>query len=206
MNWQKISIGLINGIMVISIIAMILAAILLFRLQGEDAKGFSRVTSIALRIINQNKYQIDESVQLKIKNDELNNSKIKISHAELLISNKDINFNWGVMYIVLRLIFFLLALYLIREIINTARNPFIRANVRRLKFLGLLLICAGVIEKLESIVGVWFLKSNFEFVGLELGSSANFDWTIIIAGLFLMVIAQVFSHGIELKHEHELTI
>ncbi len=206
MSWKKISIWLINILMLVSILGMVFSGIILFRLQGENAKGFSRVTSHELRLTDQNKYQIDESVQVKIINDELKHSKIKISHAQLLIANEDLNVNWGFLYVGLRLIFFLFALYLVREIISSADNPFIKPNVKRLKILGLLLISSGFIEKLESLIGMWYLKTNFEFVGLELESSASINWTIIIAGLFIMVIAQVFNHGIELKQEQELTI
>lgn len=204
MNWQKISIGLINVVMALSLVALIFSVVAVTQIAKQGDNG--RIQIGKFIIDDQNKYTPDENLQLKIKNPELSHTKLRITHASLYISGDDININWSMLYMALRLGMFLYSLYLVREVIRSAKNPFTLRNVKRLKIIGILLILGSFIEQVESLVAKWFVQRNYEMVGLRFYSENDFNLSLIIAGLFMIVIAQVFKYGIQMKEEQELTI
>ena len=204
MNWQKISIWIINGVMVVSMIALIFSVITVTQISQKGDNGWVEIGKLRLEDVN--KYIPDENLQLKIKNPDLTHSRLRITHASLYISGADVNINWSAMYFIIRIGLFLFSLYLVREIIRSADYPFVMSNVKRLKIIGALLILGGFIEKFESIVGQWFVRRSYDLVGLEIQSEADINLSFIIGGLFMIVVAQVFKQGIKIREEQELTV
>jgi hypothetical protein len=103
-----------------------------------------------------------------------------------------------------------IGLWLLRGLAHSVREgaPFGRANVARLRSLGLLLVVGG------SIVAVadWALRlslantlpaSAFGGVGFE---GFRFPFPLLLAGLGAFILAEVFARGVELREDVEATI
>ena len=103
-----------------------------------------------------------------------------------------------------------IGLWLLRGLAGSVREgaPFGRANVARLRSLGLLLVVGG------SIVAVadWALRlslantlpaSAFGGVGFE---GFRFPFPLLLAGLGAFILAEVFARGVELREDVEATV
>lgn len=98
-----------------------------------------------------------------------------------------------------------ITLLLLRRIVRTAGegHPFSSANVRRLNVLGVLLIVGDPI-------GAYLIQFFSGMFVDELGLSTTIGWSILSAyqlvGIFMLVIAQVFAHGVRLREDVEGTV
>jgi hypothetical protein len=114
-----------------------------------------------------------------------------------------------------------LIFYTLRKFVLSlkSKEAFTIQNIRRLRILGLLLL---LIEPLSWAVRyfskMWmheyFLLQTVDHstaygIGYKLGfalGSGDFVWNWIFAGLLVLVIAEVFKHGLHLKQENDLTV
>lgn len=111
----------------------------------------------------------------------------------------------------------------VRAFINSLgdNSVFTTSNVRRLRIIGILLLLVEPLNSLQdyfmqSLIEEYFshtiLNVNggiIRFLGFWLGSttaSGTFVSSWIIAGLIILVIAEVFKRGLEMKQEQDLTI
>jgi hypothetical protein len=95
----------------------------------------------------------------------------------------------------------------------TAGTPFVNENARRIGMMGFCFIGAELVRiLLEGILLITYLKKTISVPGTRLSYLDFFfywDWLnleIIFAGFILLVIAEVFKVGINLREEQELTI
>lgn len=92
--------------------------------------------------------------------------------------------------------------WILRNLIySMTREPFVQANVTRLRKLGLLLLVGWpLVEVVNTFIGTVLADTT------KTGSLGS-DWNIppapeaIVAGLIVLVLAQVFAHGVDLRED-----
>lgn len=97
-----------------------------------------------------------------------------------------------------------------KMLINAREGTFlIHENAIRLRHIALLNIAVLLISILFNTISSSYLSDKLEFSGLEFSSlnSYSFDnWKYIFLYLFLLIIAEAFHLGDQLKQENDLTI
>jgi hypothetical protein len=100
----------------------------------------------------------------------------------------------------------LVVLFLIRRILSSVRrgDPFNAANVRRLRTIGFGLLIGGPFAMyLGQMLMQWVAESaRIQGVGLHL----EVPGTLPLAGLGVLILAQVFAHGVRLREDVEGTV
>lgn len=112
---------------------------------------------------------------------------------------------------ILYYICFLLIIYLIIKMLKNAQDGtfLVVKNAIRLRYIGLLLIVSLLRDKVTIIVSSAYLREKIELPGLEFYdlNPYTFDnWKFIFLYLFLIIIAEAFRLGAQLKEENDLTI
>ena len=107
---------------------------------------------------------------------------------------------WGFMFVGLRKI---------RAIFRTLKegDPFVLENAARIRFLGVATIAFELLYR-GAIFWMYFafVANQFGISGVSLRPLFEPSFAILGAGLILIVIAEVFRVGAELRSEQELTI
>jgi hypothetical protein len=97
-------------------------------------------------------------------------------------------------------------LVFLRRILGSVRHgdPFIAANVRRLRVIGSLLLIGVPLFVVISqfIVRALVETSDVSGVGIHIAV----PWTPALAGLGVLILAQVFAHGVQLREDVEGTV
>ncbi len=129
---------------------------------------------------------------------------------EIGVTGSNIIFYILVIGIILGLyIFFATLLYKIVKS-SQAKDFFNLKNVFRLRLIGFSLIGLDILSRLIGFFTRRFYDNWFDPEGLHSGSSVRVvpdlfnNW--IFLGLFVLILAQAFDHGLKLKEEQELTI
>jgi hypothetical protein len=155
----------------------------------------------------------------EIKQQVLVTNKVAIEFKTASTYIKTIFLSYGVSSFFYSLVIFLF----IRAFVNSLRDQsvFTIQNVKRLRIIGILLLLAAPLNTLQdyfmhSLVEDYFTHSIFNLDGgvpgrldFLLGSSTangTFVSSWIVAGLIIMVIAEVFKQGLQIKEEQDLTI
>jgi hypothetical protein len=94
------------------------------------------------------------------------------------------------------------------------RDVFTATNVRRMRWIGCLLILSGILMKLmvswQATAEVAFARSNLATEGISyfpaFGVGVGQCIHSIIAGLIVLALAEVFNQGILLKQDNDLTV
>jgi hypothetical protein len=99
-------------------------------------------------------------------------------------------------------------IYQLRQVFRTlvAGTPFVRANAVRIRFIGLVIVAMEVARFFILLGQSLFLKANFAFAGLSLSTIPRPNLGAILIGIVVLVIAEVFRQGTELREEQELTV
>ena len=94
----------------------------------------------------------------------------------------------------------------------TAGTPFVNENAGRISMMGFCLIGAELVRIFIEGILIFYLKGTVSVPGARVSYlDFNFYWDwlnleIIFAGFIILVIAEVFKVGINLREEQELTI
>lgn len=98
--------------------------------------------------------------------------------------------------------------WLVRRVIVAALagRPFERANARRLRVVGVLLIAAGVVWPVLQYVLASEVLRGIASVHPPISPALALGFDPILAGLLLLVLSTVFSHGADLEDERALTV
>lgn len=85
-------------------------------------------------------------------------------------------------------------------------QPFIPENVRRIRRVGYAMMAGEVLRALVFYFWSYYSSQHFIGSGLRFIASTEINGTAILAGLAILVIAEVFHEGTRLKDEQSLTI
>ncbi len=116
-------------------------------------------------------------------------------------------FNIIRIYVMYALTFYIL--YHLRNFFQTLKqeNPFSRKNGTRLRAIGITIIIASVFwNEIYSSLLSYMVRGHISIEGIDISSHSNFNFQVILLGLIILVISEVFRLGAEMKEEQELTI
>jgi len=99
----------------------------------------------------------------------------------------------------------------LRAIFHSLRDgsPFIPANARRLRSVGLAVLWIEVLDFVVTVAGINPLLEQLRPAaqgGAVLHVEASLDWTVVFLGLAVLVIAEVFRRGTQMQDEQALTV
>ncbi|MDR1161183.1 MAG: DUF2975 domain-containing protein [Tannerellaceae bacterium] len=90
-------------------------------------------------------------------------------------------------------------------IISVARSKIFEwSNVRRLRYIGGILIAFTLLDLVLGLLLILRAKEYISVSGYHLGK--ELDAIPLILGLFFLLVAEIFAKGLRLKEEQELTI
>lgn len=182
-------------------------------------------TTFKVGLPNKAQYTLPEKLGVvttrsaEIKEQMLVTNQIAIEFKTTSTYIKTIFLSHGVSSFLYSLVVFLF----VRAFVNSlgSQRVFTIDNVKRLRVIGILLLLAAPLNSLQdyfmqSFVEEYFVHSIFNLeggisrrLGYWLGSSTasgTFVSSWIVAGLIILVIAEVFKQGLQLKEEQDLTI
>ena len=112
---------------------------------------------------------------------------------------------------VLLAIMFALALWVLgnlRAVFRTLRDgrPFVRANATRIRTIAWLFIIGELARAAMVFFQNYYAMTHFSADGLRFDARLDVDFMAIVAGLVVLVIAEVFSTGTRLDEEQSLTV
>jgi len=123
---------------------------------------------------------------------------------------KDINSLVGTALAVgtLSISFLVYLLFILRQILRNVKNNqvFIESNVNKIKLLSYSLIMWAFVSSL----GQFFLTNAFinaiDVGAGQLSTSFNLDLQTIFFGLIILLLSEIFSHGVHLQNEYDATV
>lgn len=84
-------------------------------------------------------------------------------------------------------------------------HPFTEENVARIRWLGyLFMIGAALQSAVEAAVGHYLMRVSIP--GVEINARIGLNLPAMIAGFVILVLAEVFRLGVELKEDQDLTV
>ncbi|HYP04790.1 MAG TPA: DUF2975 domain-containing protein [Bryobacteraceae bacterium] len=86
------------------------------------------------------------------------------------------------------------------------RSPFIPENARRIRWVGSAVIIAELGRAALVYYWSYYTSLNFTMSGVRFTASADVNATLIVVGLAIIAIAEVFQEGARLQQEQSLTI
>lgn len=205
MKLIKVTTGIISVTQVFMILGFIFALVIFYQLSQEE-ESYISIADPLIHLEVYEAFPMDKDKQFKIIDSSWNGTKLDLSHGSLSIPIEQIGLSWMLFYGVIRFCIAFIGLYFIKEVIKESRNPFTHKNIKRVRMLAILLIATPFADKLESFIGHQYLKSKIELIGMHLQSISDFNWSVFIGGVLLLVISQVFEYGLKIQNENELTI
>jgi hypothetical protein len=99
-------------------------------------------------------------------------------------------------------------LYQLRKIMQSLylRAPFVEENTKRLRIIGLLLLCSALLSVGDSIANSQLLNHRFVNSNRFYMAQINIGLTPIIVGIVVLILAEIFRQGYILKTDNESII
>lgn len=142
------------------------------------------------------------------------NNEIPVAWTEAIIMCPDSKIpNWiylsSAMLLVISIaIFILLLIRGISFVVNINKGKvFERLNVRLLNKIGIYLLILSVIDIFSGISNEFLISTlGYQFQGYSMSASWNFPWSNMLLGLCSLLMAQIWTRGICMREEQDLTI
>jgi len=215
MKTQKIKnkkvIGLIYGILTallgIGGITLLLSALFFFlTLFNPNFEPFFPVTEVPL--------EISENASLELKNGKLYDILVDEAYVSFNVNNEYgfagiLNYLFFVTMLGIAFYVILLLWKIFRSIRLSLKNdnPFYPKNTWRIRLIAFAILLSAILEMVYPIIlkYLWFDKINMLEKSFDL--KLNFDATIdLFWALIILVVAEIYRIGLEMKKEQELTI
>jgi hypothetical protein len=87
-----------------------------------------------------------------------------------------------------------------------AGRPFVSANAIRIRRVGYAVIGAELTRSILDYTGMRYAMTHFAIEGLRFETRFDLNVVVLVCGLIILVIAEVFSEGTRLADEQSLTI
>ena len=87
-----------------------------------------------------------------------------------------------------------------------AGRPFVPANATRIRRVGYAVIGAELTRSILDYTGMRYAMTHFAVEGLRFETRFDLNIVVLVCGLVILVIAEVFSEGTRLADEQSLTI
>lgn len=111
-------------------------------------------------------------------------------------------------YLVVAIGILMVVVYQLRNILGTlaAGSPFVAANAGRIRFIGWAVVIGEAVQSFIELVGHIIVKATFEATGVTFRWSFDMSVQTLFWGFTLIVLAEVFRLGVELREEQSLTV
>ena len=131
-----------------------------------------------------------------------NNEKVPVMYTQMAVrTGKEVNYSYlNALLTISALIIFVMLILSINK-----SQIFEWKNVRRLRWLGSLLIMSFVFYLIPQVVNYWGLKEVFALEHYIIAPLA-LQTTDLLLGLGCLIVAETFAIGLKMKEEQELTI
>ncbi|NIM95963.1 MAG: DUF2975 domain-containing protein [Anaerolineales bacterium] len=98
--------------------------------------------------------------------------------------------------------------YLLREVVQAILDgePFVAENVRRIRRLGYAVLVVGILGSTIEYLAATVILNRLPTTVPVLSAGPTFDASLILAALFILLLAQIWSYGLELERDRALTI
>ena len=108
----------------------------------------------------------------------------------------------------LELAVLLVVVYQLRKIFKTlmAANPFVADNATRIRFIGFAVIIGEILRTVLHCFQTFLVAKYCKAEGLELAFSFDLSLTNIFVGFAILILAEVFRMGTQIKEEQDLTV
>jgi hypothetical protein len=131
------------------------------------------------------------------------------AHGSLRFPARSASFLYG--NVVLLIVLFLAAswvLHELRAVFRTLRDgrPFVPANARRIRRIGFCIIAAEIAGSAIVYVENRYAATHFMASGLRFEASPDVDLVVLVLGLIVLAIAEVFAAGTRLDEDQALTV
>jgi hypothetical protein len=136
---------------------------------------------------------VSDGVEVSVPIDHLTTAQIVVFHTLITLGG----------------LLILYALWQLRRLVGSIRagDPFSADNVRRLRVLGWLLLAAyPVFQYVTGGVNEWILSTGAPDIAGARVEVDPFSIGAVFGGLVLLVLAEVFGHGLSLREDVEATI
>lgn len=113
------------------------------------------------------------------------------------------------LYVFINSLYLFLFLYLLRKILHSlsVKKPFVEENAVHIRTLAVTIIVFELLQGTIELCCYIFIHHKYEFNTIDRAISLDcFSLEAVFFGLVLLVIAEVFKCGAELKEESQLTI
>jgi uncharacterized membrane protein len=100
-------------------------------------------------------------------------------------------------------------IYELRRILDNvaARTPFVMENADRMRVIGLAVLAGGAMGMIREISLASYIARNLIVPGIVFGVKPNLGrLDVVVVGLIIMLLAEVFRYGVQLQEEHDLTV
>jgi len=96
-------------------------------------------------------------------------------------------------------------LYNLRKIFRSLRSgePFAYENFARLRKVGFFVLSFAIVDLGKSLFNRYLLQQHFLDHGKYYSAKLSFGIDVILIGLVILVVAEIFRHGYKLKAENE---
>ena len=107
--------------------------------------------------------------------------------------------------------YFALSLYfvkLLRDIVGTVdrNDPFVDENARRVRSIGILIIAYGMMESLSQLALSGYADSMVVPDGFNLNGRLELNVGLLVVGIAVVFLSEVFRHGARIREEQLLTV
>lgn len=106
------------------------------------------------------------------------------------------------------LIFFII-IYFLRQIFNDLvknKSPFIPENPKRIRWIGYIIIAGSLISSVFDFMVGKYIAQNITLTDIGFSYGLNLNLPAIFLGLIIIVLAEIFRTGNQLKEDQELTV
>lgn len=98
--------------------------------------------------------------------------------------------------------------YLLRAILQAIMqgDPFIQGNVIRMRRIGFAVLFVGFLRAAAEYFAAWAILNQLGIVTPSLSLPSPFQAEVILVSLLILILAQVWSYGLEIERDRALTI
>jgi hypothetical protein len=114
----------------------------------------------------------------------------------------------GLLPVIAGLVVTLWVLAQLRAVFGTLRvgRPFVAANATRIRRIAYAVIAGEIVRTILVYEGMRYAMAHFSAPGVRFEARWDLDFTTIVSGLIILIIAEVFREGTRLAEEQSLTV
>lgn len=131
--------------------------------------------------------------------------------VKLLIPKGSMSFTHKAIGILLLALFFAACVYFVKQLRDIVRtidqqDPFVSANARRVRMIGVLIVGFAIARGTTQLALSGYADAMVVPTGFNLDGRLEIPFGLLIAGIAVMVLSEVFRHGTRLREDQSLTI